>query len=362
MNKILLFTDPHFCSYSSILQDRGETYSVRLENQLQTMNWIVEIAKENQCEEVFCLGDFFDKPELSAEEISALSEINFEDLNVHFIVGNHEMGRGDLEFSSAHMFLLKSGCEVYNSAAILGIGNTLIHLLPYQLEINRKQSIMDYFPKTIPYENFKYSILLTHNDIRGINLGHFITKDGFDKEDLDCNFDLVVNGHLHNQQWVTSKILNLGNITGQNFSEDGFKFPHQVMILDCDTLEYELIKNPYAIYFYKLDFTGENDNIDYINKLSARVQNGVVSIVTTEKSYKYIKYRFDPTDRSLDGIGCPQNCNILKSRISIQRKNSIAEEAIENLYVDHLNMFKDYVTENMDVTDILISELQEVVK
>ena len=47
-------------------------------------------------------------------------------------------------------------------------------------------------------------------------------------------------------------------MTGQNFSEDGFKYSHCVGILDTNTLDIELINNPYALNFYKIEINDED--------------------------------------------------------------------------------------------------------
>lgn len=361
-NKILLFTDNHFCSTSSILRKRGTKYSIRLENQLQTMNWISDIAKQYDCTNIFALGDFFDKPTLSAEELACLSEVDFGDLPAHFIVGNHEISSANLEYSSAHSFLINKNYEVYNTPSILGIGNSLIYILPYQLEINRKDNIMEYFPQIEIPNNIKFKILLTHNDIAGINMGNFISQEGFNKDDLSNHFDLVINGHIHNQAWVTKNVLNLGNITGQNFSEDAIHYKHQCMILDCDTCTYQLITNPYALNFSKIDFTEKND-IDYINKISPKLgNNAVVSIKVMPKDYYYIKHRFDP-DSEEDKL-IPRNCNIIQARILVQsdiENNEVEIEKVNTLHLDHLKEFQKFVFEKFGESELIKSELQEII-
>lgn len=361
MNKILLYTDNHFCTNSSILRKRGNRYSLRLENQLQTMEWLVEQAQLNNCSDIICLGDFFDKPVLNAEELACLSEIDFKDLNTGFIVGNHEMSTSNLDYSSAHSFLINQSAEVYNKPSIIGIGNTLIYILPYQLEINRKEHVFDYFPDIEIPSYIKYKILLMHNDIAGINMGHFISKEGFDKSDLSNNFDLVVNGHIHNQQWVTDNVVNLGNITGQNFSEDAIRYKHQCMIIDCDTLEYSFITNPYALNFSKIDFTGKYNDIDYINSISPKMgNNAVVSIKCEKDSFYYIKHRFDPDSEEIEHI--PRNCNILQSRITVvsEVEDNVVSDKLDTLHLDHIKEFKDYILQKLGTSELVQSELQEI--
>ena len=369
VNNVLLYTDNHFCSTSSIVRKRGNKYTVRLENQLDTMSWLIEMAKEYNCTDMMCLGDFFNSNTLNAEELSCLSEIDFESIPQHFLVGNHEMGNATLEYTSVHSFLINKQCEVYNKPAIIGIGSTLFYILPYQLEINRKDNIMEYFPNIVTPNEIKYKVLLTHNDIAGINVGNFITKDGFDKEQLSKNFNLVINGHIHNQQWITKNVLNLGNITGQNFSEDSIKYKHQCMILDCDTLQYKLITNPRAFNFCKLDFTGKQNDIDYINRVSAKMGNNcVVTIKTTQENYEYIKYRFDPEYNPTKYVDLlPKQNNILQARIvveqqSLQQDKEEQVSSVKTLHLNHLQEFENFVLQTLGTNDIIKSELQAVLQ
>lgn len=363
--KISICGDVHWCTYSSILRKRGSKYSLRLENLIQSVNWFLDTARKEGCSDVFFLGDFFDSNTLTAEEVSALSQLslNDKDIVVSFLVGNHEMGLANLEYSTAHSFLLNSTSNVWDKPTILAIGDCLVYILPYELEVNRKKSIKEYFPaESFRDSGFSHRILLSHNDIKGIQMGKFISKEGFELEELSKTFDLVINGHLHNQEWVSKNVLNLGNITGQNFSEDATRYKHQCMILDCDTLEYKLITNPYALNFSKLDFTGKNDNIDYINNMSQLTgNNAVVSIKCNEENYNYIKHRFDP-DVPEDKL-IPRNCNIIQSRIIVER--NVAEEnsetKVETLRLDYLQEFSDYITSTLGTSETVIKELQQVI-
>ena len=365
MSKILLCTDNHFCSTSSILRQRGAQYTLRLENQLQTINWIVDKAIELECSNIFFLGDFFDSATLNAEEISCLSEIDFKGIYTHFLVGNHEMGNATLDYSSAHSFLLNQNCEVYNKPSVLVLDNTSIYMLPYQLEVNRLDSVMEYFPTNLP-TNTQYRLLLSHNDIAGINMGKFVSQVGFDVSDLSSKFDLVVNGHIHNQGWVANNVLNLGNITGQNFSEDSVKYPHQAMLIDTETLEYTFFTNPYALNFAKLDFTTEETaHIDYINKVSHMIgNNAVLSIKVKPDDYEYLRNRFDPQYNTSELI--PKSCNVLCCRVIIDKGTSQVNEEdnskVSTLHLDHLNEFQKYVLENIGEDEVTLQELQEVLK
>ena len=71
--KILIVGDVHWSTYSSIVRSRGKKYSTRLENLINSVNWAERIADEENCDRIIYLGDFFDKADLTAEEITALT-------------------------------------------------------------------------------------------------------------------------------------------------------------------------------------------------------------------------------------------------------------------------------------------------
>ena len=88
--KILCYTDNHFCERSSIITKYGTKYSLRLENQLASLNWAEQLAIDEGCAMIVCLGDFFDKPHLTDQEITAIQDIKWaEDIPHYFLVGNH---------------------------------------------------------------------------------------------------------------------------------------------------------------------------------------------------------------------------------------------------------------------------------
>ena len=73
--RILLFTDLHMCPQASIINKWGTKYPKRLENCIETVNWLERKAEELKCDLIISLGDFFDKPDLSSETITACNEI-----------------------------------------------------------------------------------------------------------------------------------------------------------------------------------------------------------------------------------------------------------------------------------------------
>lgn len=331
--KALVFTDNHFCQYSSIVRGRGVKYSIRLENQIESLNWVFDKAKEYKVDKIISLGDFFDSSSLNAEEITALSDICFpKDIPMIFLVGNHEMWKNDLSCSTSHLF--QDIGRVIDKPEQEGD----IAYLPYVIETER-QSLTYYFNNDTTCCN-KPKIIFSHNDIRDINYGAFVSHAGFSVKEIHDNCDLFINGHLHNGQLVEEGIINVGNLTGQNFSEDASRYPHCIMIVDTDTLEYQLIENPYAFNFYKLSFP-----------------------VTQElkgKAVCTLRCKEDEIQAAKEWL---KSDFIIGSRLIVDYNTDKASDIVNvSLQVDHIQKFVDFIHATLGTSDIIDTELAEVIK
>jgi hypothetical protein len=214
--------------------------------------------------------------------------------------------------------------------------------LPYITEA-RRQDIKDYFP-----EPKAKRLLISHNDLFGIQMGPAVSAVGFKPSDLETICDICVNGHLHNGVKITDKVINLGNLTGKDFGEDAYRYKHCVMLFDTDTWTYELIENPYAFNFYKVEITSKAD----LAKLRQLKNNAVVSIQCTGALVSEVR----ELTASLP--------NIVETRIVIIREfaDSSTEADIADLTVDQYVKFAECCREKLENNKILEEELAEVLK
>ena len=113
--------------------------------------------------------------------------------------------------------------------------------------------------------------MFSHNDIRGIQMGKFVSKKGFSVDEIESCCDFFINGHLHNGEEISSKVVNLGNLTGQNFGENALKYKHCAAVFDTDTMKISFVENPHAVNFYKFRFS---NFVDFVG----RIRNGVVTV------------------------------------------------------------------------------------
>lgn len=254
----------------------------------------------------------------------------------------------DHKYSSAKIFDLLENSKVITSPDIIRVGDLQICLLPYVLETDRKP-LIDYFNNTFKIDYYKDKfglqiprLLLSHNDIAGIQMGKFKSEVGFSINEIEDFADLTINGHLHNGEKISDKIINIGNIFGQNFSEDAAKYDHCAFILDTNTLKIEVYENPYAFNFYKFDLTNTT-------KLPEIKPNAVISIKCKAKNVEKIKSEL------------LTNKNVLESRITIVPDTNVSEiKTEEKLTVDHLETFRQYVLNNFENSKELLEELSEV--
>ena len=343
--KVLIYSDVHFSQDSSIVRSMGEKYSTRLEYLVKSLNWAEELAEKEHCEAVFNLGDMFDKPTLNAMELTALKDIKWADM-LHFIlVGNHDSNINSLEYSSSEVLAKIPDFYIISKISHLLLSNTLFWFIPYITEQDRKSlnTYLDYKdPRT------KNTVILSHNDIRGIQLGKFISQEGFDIKDIESNCDLFLNGHLHNSSYITKKILNVGNLSGQTFNEDSFKYSHGCWILDVDTLELTFYENPYALNFYKIEI-----NEKYPSLTSFSFKNNAVLMIKCERKYqKSLKKELE------------ENKNIVASKIIIYDNELVTEEKPEVKLekLDYLKTFNDFILDSLGNNDIIRDELSRICK
>lgn len=342
--RILFFTDVHWSTNTSIVRGRGKKYSTRLELLIKSLNWLNSLATKESCDAMICLGDFFDKSVLTDEEISALREIKWNKLPTYYLVGNHESSVASLDFSTVDLFRNKR-VEIVSKVKLLPLDTCQILFLPYITEDNRLP-LYDYM-KDLEIVNKKL-IVCSHNELKGINYGAYESKVGFDIEDIKVNCSLFLNGHLHNGEWVSKNILNLGSLSAHNFTNDSLKYEYGVWILDTEAFEMSFYENPYSLNFYKLEINKKED----LKVLSQLKNNAVVSIRCLDEFEKEVRELINNSKAVLEH----------KIIIYSNKTNKVASTATLEA-VDHLKQFQEFILQREDIDlEVAQKELIEVCK
>lgn len=344
--KIAICGDLHMCKSSSIVTANGTKYSKRLENCVNTLNWVESLADEQSCDMIIYLGDIFNKAVLDQETVTALADVAWSKLPHEFIVGNHDSEDSDLGCNVVYAVEGDNRIIVPTPKTIKTDSSNLV-LLPYITEANRKP-LASYLSEI---DSSKPTIIFAHNDIAGINYGPVVSTVGFNIDEIIANCRMFIDGHLHNGQWIRkNRIRTLGTITGQNFGEDAFTYRHNVMILDTNSMSWEDFENPYAYNFYQLEI---NDSAD-MTKLNKVGPNAVLSIKCKEN----IKHAVD------DFLKAAPETLVAASRvITVKDATATTTEAdIDDLMVDHIQKFVDCCHEKLGNDPILEQELAEICK
>lgn len=325
------------------------------------MNWVETLALEEECNEVICLGDFFDRPDLNSREITAINEINWNDLPHTFLVGNHDASCKNLEYNSVNV-LRKYGFNVIDIPTIRHFGDCDILFVPYLLDEDRK-SLYEYFTQIFTPFNatsgFIKKIVLSHNDIKGLKYGGFESKHGFELPDIENNCDLFLNGHLHNIDGkpFAKHAFNIGNLTGQNFSEDALLYTHRAFILDTHEGTLKSIENPYAFNFYKLQLLVDNDLAEIDNFFHNELKgNAVLSIKCNEKFKNVL----------LNYLSAPEvAAKVVENRVIYAQALSVSDKddpAVIHNSDDHLQKFISFCRDKLSDNSLLEEELAVVCK
>lgn len=341
--KLLIFSDVHWSTYSSIIRKQGKVYSQRLELLLASMNWVNQIAIDSSCEAMVCAGDFFDKAQLTDMELTALRDIKWNDLPCYFLCGNHESSVSDLRFNALKALESQNHLIISDQCWSIKDNKTQLHFVPYIVETDR-QNLENYLDKNT--ECTKH-IVISHNDIAGINYGGFTSKSGFNIEEIEASCDLYLNGHLHNSEWITKKILNVGSLSAHNFTNDSSKYSYGIWILDTETLKIEFIENPYSLNFYKFEI----ENKLKLKKLAAIKNNTVVSIKCSTDLAESVKEQLNKNKEL-----------IIEQKLIIESPKEVIKEdsIIELRGEDHIHRLITFCHEKLDNTAILDAELAEI--
>jgi len=339
MKKYLIYSDCHFSQYSSILRSMGEKYSTRLHNLINSISWAERLADQYECDGVINLGDFFDRPDLTPMEITALQDVYFSNRPHVVITGNHDANISNLEFSSVQIFKSTKARIITEPVSEDITDKVSFHYIPYLTE-DKKKPLRDFL------SGDKKKIVLSHNEIAGLQYGKFISQTGFGVNEILENCTLFINGHLHNGCIINNRIVLVGNLTGQNFNEDASRYEHYAYVLtvnDDGSIDLDPHINPYAFNFYKLYINKPED----LKVFSSLKNNSVLSISCNNK----LLPKIDSLIRSTDKI-------IEYRLVTIySNSNNSQDEIVDFKVEDHLQQFIDYVQTKIPPSEILSEEL-----
>ena len=234
MAKIIISADIHFCKRESLVDNRYPFLA-------RSFEWLNKLSDEIPNSLNVDLGDMFNSSHLTAEDVAVLEAIPFN-RSWHCITGNHEQdGQNSLlkYFRDIHVIYEKPQLKNFGK----DVGWALF--IPFTRTPTPLSGLLKKLP---PSERV---VVFSHCDF----VGMFGTGEDagyrIDEINAEPRIKMWLNGHYHQRMTLSDKIQVVGNLCGQNFTQN-FE-PHGVAVYDTVTNEYEFIENPFALVFGKMD-------------------------------------------------------------------------------------------------------------
>jgi DNA repair exonuclease SbcCD nuclease subunit len=245
MSKVLLFSDIHIHPHKKSTS--------RLQDCLDVIPWVFDVAKKNNIKSILFGGDFFhDRHKIDIftyqKTFETLNQqMNSGDFELYMLLGNHDLWfMDDTSISSVFPLSLIKGVKIIDKPCRIEIENSIWDFLPFTL--NPLEALA-----TIKSEH-KREYLLGHiaiNDAK-MHRGHYSSDIIVEHEgeliNVDANvfskYKYVFLGHFHSEQRVGKNIEYIGSPLQLSFGES-FEDKH-LIIFDVENNKKEYVKNEFS--------------------------------------------------------------------------------------------------------------------
>lgn len=257
MSYALILGDVHLGKGISIGKTGvGANLNSRVADQLNLLDWTLDQAVERHIDDIIITGDVFEDPKphpsLITMFISWLKKCQAYNVNVHIILGNHDMLRSGMVFTSSLDIISEielDNVSVYKDINTILIGASAFTLVPFRdrksFNTSSNADALALLRDTLVYElasipvTYK-KILVGHLAIEGsIPIGDEIddvTNELFCPLTMFSGYDAVWMGHVHKPQVMQAKkkpyIAHVGSMDISNFGETNQE--KHIVIINCN--------------------------------------------------------------------------------------------------------------------------------
>lgn len=252
--RFLKVGDPHIRGANP--RNRKDNYKEALRNKIQDIH---QLAKDHQVEAILCMGDIFDKPEVSTGVLLEFADLLTESpVPWYTTPGNHDLYSYNLAtYNRTSLNLLERLVPRFHvikdpTQAQYFVGDEVevaITFTPFTSQIDRDGYGYSQETQALPSEAFKIHVA------HGMLLDHVPPFDRFTLvQDVQTNADLVLTGHDHTGYGVYRRadgkvFVNAGSITRLSASVAEIERPIQVGLIEVfpgKRCEVQLIPLPSA--------------------------------------------------------------------------------------------------------------------
>jgi DNA repair exonuclease SbcCD nuclease subunit len=233
----------------------GANLNSRIVDQLTLLDWTLDEAIERHADHIIITGDIFEEPKphpsLITLFIAWLKKCQVYDVNVHIIMGNHDLLRSGFVYTSPLDIITEVELEnvnVYKDIDTIMLGSIAVTLVPYRdrksFSVSSNADALN-----IMRDSFVYELASIPATYRKILVGHLAIEGSIPVGDeiddianeLFCplsmfkGYDYVWMGHVHKPQIMKKSnpyVAHIGSMDISNFGETDHK--KYIIVLDCD--------------------------------------------------------------------------------------------------------------------------------
>lgn len=256
MSNVIILGDPHIGKSASIGKfGIGSNLNSKISDQLNLLDWTLDQAIEHHSQHIIITGDVFEEPKphpsIITLFISWLKKCQAYNINVHLIMGNHDVFRNGFIYSSPLDIITEADLEcinVYKEITSVFIDTTAFTFMPFRdrksLGVSSNSQAISLLKDVLLYEyssipsTYK-KVIIGHLAIEGsIFIGDELDDSNnelFCPLDMFEGYDYVWMGHVHKPQTLKKKnpyIAHIGSMDVSNFGESD----HDKIIVVYDTV------------------------------------------------------------------------------------------------------------------------------
>jgi DNA repair exonuclease SbcCD nuclease subunit len=348
--KALVFSDLHLHSHKGSID--------RLQDCLQTLNWVFETAEAKGAKYIFFLGDLFhEQGKIDVLTYLRTFEVfmqhmldDAKDIDVYLLVGNHDMyHKQRWDVNSVKPLTAIPRVHLIDKPCTVEIGGRTIDWLPH---VDNPIKFLDSLTGK--------SLLLGHLAVDGATLNTFygVKSDVIVEYDNDMSrvsanifqdWQLVLLGHYHGQQRLCNKKLEyVGSPLQLSFGE-AFQTKH-IVLLDLDTLSCEYIQNDFSPKHYIITPDDVENGVYDLNGNFVRViidNLGAKELVDLKQ-----KIKCDYQVSSLDFKSQDKRADDDQQEIQ-NAKDILQEGEVLKVWIKEMEQTKQIPVDNLDLGRLL---------
>lgn len=401
MSSVIILGDPHLGKGQSIGKGGiGANLNSRIVDQLNLLDWTLERAVDTHTDNIIITGDIFEDPKpapnLIALFVSWIKKCQAYDIQLHIIIGNHDILRSGNVYNSPLDIISEMDLEnvsVYKDINTVIIDMTAFTFIPFRdrksFEVNSNIEALNILRESLTYELASIPVTYTkvvvgHLAIEGsIPIGDElddISNELFCPIEMFNGYDYVWMGHVHKPQVMKKNnpfIAHIGSMDISNFGETDHK--KHIVFFNCNGPEDDIkfnVENLPTRSLKKVSIVvpkDVEDSTNYVLEELKKVDSWDKSIVKVEvalssSELKSInkssieKYLSSQGAFNVTAISESKKVNLIKkdSNNTIDTKMDVlsAIKTYANTYVD-ASIRTEYIDLAKDIYAIYKSEAKE---